>query len=248
MNEALYEIAHSGIGTHLNGASNAWNCALTQETNELAEKRWQEGFFPKHLVYVVTAGISSPRQLEYEEKVLSDIVEDTGGTFRDDLKEEMSTWHGDAFRGGCGTRFVRHGSFSSVKLGCGNIDTHQDFYQASQEIVKNHPHYLFDEETPWVYVFGRGYYTLFEDDTIFDMSNFEEVKQSRDINVEGFVHTPKEDKLDLGYYYMEPIITIFSPMVGPNLKHWVGEIKRVFDPNDTMNPGKLIRLEPAKTE
>lgn len=243
MNEALYQIAHSGIGTHLNGASNGWVSAMTQRTEELAEQRWREGFFPKHMVYVVTAGISSPRQLDYEENVLKDIVRDTGGKFRDDLREEMSTWHGDAFCDGCGSRFQRHGSFSSIKLGCGHIDNHREFYERAQEIVKRHPHYMFDEETPWVYIFDRGYYALFEDDTVFDQSDYEEVKQARDMNIDGFIRTSKEDLLDLGYYYMEPVLTISSSWVGPNAKHWVAQIKQVFDPKYTMNPGKLIRPE-----
>ena len=243
MNEAMYQIAHSGIGTHLNGASNGWVTGMTQRTEELSEKRWHEGFFPKHMIYVIIAGISSPRQLDYEEKVLKDIVNDTGGTFRDDLRQEMSTWHGDAFRDGCGCRFIRHGAFSSIKIGLGHIDTQRDFFEASQKVVKNHPHYMFDEETPYIYVFERGYYAVFEDDTVFDQSNLEEVKQARDMNVDGFVRTPKEDKLDLGYYYMEPVLSAYSSIVGPNLKHWVGQIKQVFDPKYTMNPGKLIRLE-----
>ena len=110
-------------------------------------------------------------------------------------------------------------------------------------MVRNHPHYMFDEETPWIYIFERGYYAVFEDDTIFDQSNYEEVKQARDMNIDGFIRSPKKDGLDLGYYYMEPVISIFSPTVGPNVKHWVTEIKRVFDPKHTMNPGKLLRLE-----
>jgi len=243
MNEALYEIAHSGIGTHLNGASNGWVTAMTQRTEELAEKRWREGFFPKHMIYVITAGISSPRQLEHEENVLKDIVKDTGGKFRDDLREEMSTWHGDAFCDGCGSRFQRHGSFSSIKIGLGHLDAQKDFYEACQEVVRNHPHYMFDEETPWIYIFERGYYAIFEDDTVFDQSDYEEVRQARDMNIEGFIRAPKKDGLDLGYYYMEPVISIFSPTVGPNVKRWVTEIKRVFDPKHTMNPGKLLRLE-----
>jgi len=243
MNEAMYQIAHSGIGTHLNGASNGWNTAMTQRTEELAEKRWHEGFFPKHLIYVITAGMSSTRQLEYEENVLGDIVKDTGGTFRDDLREEMSTWHGDAFRDGCGSRFQRRGSFSSIKLGAGHIDNHREFYERSQEIVKRHSHYMFDEETPYVYIFERGYYAFFEDDTVFDQSDYEEASSARDMNVDGFIRTAKTDLLDLGYYYMEPVLTIYSPVVGPNAKHWVAQIKHIFDPNDTMNPGKLVRLE-----
>ena len=248
MNEAFYEIAHSGIGTHLNGASNGWVTSMTQRTEELAEQKWREGFFPRHMMYVITAGISSPRQLEYEENVLKDIVEETGGWFREDLREEMSTWHGDAFLDGCGSRFQRHGSFSSIKLGCGTIDNHREFYERSMQIVNRHPHYMFDEETPYVYIFERGYYALFEDDTVFDQSDYEEVKQARDMNIDGFIRTPKEDLLDLGYYYMEPVLTIFSPIVGPNAKHWVSQIKKVFDPEDTMNPGKLVRPEPTKAE
>ncbi|MFC1969537.1 FAD-binding oxidoreductase [Chloroflexota bacterium] len=248
MNEAFYEIAHSGIGTHLNGASNGWVTSMTQRTEELAEQKWREGFFPRHMMYVITAGISSPRQLEYEENVLKDIVEETGGWFREDLREEMSTWHGDAFVDGCGSRFQRHGSFSSIKLGCGTIDNHREFYERSMQIVNRHPHYMFDEETPYVYIFERGYYALFEDDTVFDQSDYEEVKQARDMNIDGFIRTPKEDQLDLGYYYMEPVLTIFSPVVGPNAKHWVSQIKKVFDPKDTMNPGKLVRPEPTKAE
>lgn len=243
MNEAMYQIAQSGIGTHLNGASNGWVTAMTQRTEELAEKRWREGFFPKHMIYVITAGISSPRQLEHEENVLKDIIRDTGGKFRDDLREEMSTWHGDAFCDGCGSRFQRHGSFSSIKLGAGHIDNHREFYERSQEIVSRHSHYMFDEETPYVYIFERGYYAFFENDTIFDQSDYEEVKAARDMNIDGFIRTAKEDLLDLGYYYMEPVLTISSQWVGPNAKHWVAQIKQIFDPKYTMNPGKLIRPE-----
>ena len=103
-------------------------------------------------------------------------------------------------------------------------------------------------ETPWIYIFERGYYALFEDDTVFNQADYEEVKQARDMNIDGFIRTPKEDLLDLGYYYMEPMLTIFSPMVGPNAKHWVSQIKKVFDPKDTMNPGKLVRPEPTEAE
>jgi len=248
MNEALYQIAHSGIGTHLNGASNGWNSGMTQPTEELSERRWRQGFFPRRLIYVILAGISSTRQLEHEENVLRDIVSDTGGKFRDDLKDEMSDWHGDAFRDGCGSRFQRHGSFSSIKLGCGTIDNHREFFDASMNIVNQHPHYLFDEETPWVYVFERGYYALFEDDTVFDQSDYEEVKQARNMNVDGFIRTPRQDQLDLGYYYSEPIMSIFDDMVGPHLKSKVSLIKDIFDPRYTMNPGKLIRQDEGKEQ
>jgi FAD/FMN-containing dehydrogenase len=102
---------------------------------------------------------------------------------------------------------------------------------------------MFDEETPYVYIFERGYYAFFEDDTIFDQSDYEEVKAARDMNIDGFIRTSPKDLLDLGYYYMEPVLTMSSKWVGPNAKHWVAQIKQVFDPKYTMNPGKLVRPE-----
>ena len=69
MKRALYEISHSGIATHLHAMCNAYNACYTQPTQELTVKKFKEGLFPEHLVYCITAGISSPKQLEYEEKV-----------------------------------------------------------------------------------------------------------------------------------------------------------------------------------
>jgi len=241
MQEALYEIAHSGIGTHLNAMADAYNCCYTQPTQRLTEKKYKDGLFPKHLVYVVIAGISSMRQLEYEEKVLLAIINDTGGRLRDDLKEELSTWHADAFRSGDTVRMCRPGGFALQRIGTAHIDTSELYNDIHQRIVNKYPHHWLDEETPFEYVYDRGYFCFHETDTYFDQSNIEEVKASREQAKEAFIDNYCTDGLGWSLF-MEPMTSILGPTVGPNFHIYLQKIKLIFDPNDTMNPGRLINM------
>jgi FAD/FMN-containing dehydrogenase len=242
METALYEISHSGIGTHLNTSVDAWNAAFTQPTQELTEKTYREGMWPKHLIYVVLAGISSPRQLDYEEKVLRLIVEKTGGTFREDLREALSTWHADAFRSGDSVRMTRHGGYAIQRMNTSQIETIEKIHNAHMEIVSKYPHYILDEETPEVYVYDRGYFSLNETDTYYDQSDLEEVKNSRKQAVEAFISHTREDKLGW-YIHVEPVTSVFGPEIGPNFHLWLKRVKNIFDPNDIMNPEKLIKVD-----
>ena len=78
--DGLYQIARSGIGIALNSAG-VYSDYYCSQTQEMTEKRAREQFFPPFNIYVMLAGISSPKQLDYEEKVLKDIVKRTGGKF-----------------------------------------------------------------------------------------------------------------------------------------------------------------------
>jgi hypothetical protein len=242
MNEMMYQTAHAGIGTHLNGATDAYNAFYTQRTQELTEKRFREGFFPKYFVYVIIAGISSARQLEYEEKVLRAIVAETGGQFRDDLAEELSTWHGDAFRSGDGVRMCRHGSFSGIRMGSAHIENNEQYHQVHYDVINRRPHFMLDEEMPYAYVYDRGYWCFFETDTYYDQSSIEEVGASRESTKDGFLDGALKDGLGGGFYYFEPMTSVLAPKVGPNFPRWLKEIKKIFDPNDTMNPGRLVEM------
>jgi FAD/FMN-containing dehydrogenase len=57
--------------------------------------------------------------------------------------------------------------------------------------------------------------------------------------------SPKHDNLGM-MIQIEPGTTTLGSDYGPNQHLWLKEIKRVFDPNDTMNPGKLIKMEPPR--
>jgi hypothetical protein len=47
-----------------------------------------------------------------------------------------------------------------------------------------------------------------------------------------------------GWYIcgLEPLTTLYGPKIGPNFHLLLKKIKMVFDPTDTMNPGKLINI------
>jgi len=238
----MYEIAHSGIGTHLNTAMDAWNAYFTQPTQELSEKTFREGKWPKNFIYVVLAGISSQRQLDYEEKVLRLIVKKTRGKFRDDLREVLSTWHGDAFRSGDSTRMTRHGGYAITRITESQIETIEAIHNAHMEIIAKYPHYILDEETPEIYVYDRGYFSINETDNYYAQSDIEEVKSARRQTIDAFITHTKEDKLGW-YIHVEPLTSIFGPEIGPNFHLWLKRVKNIFDPNDIMNPGKLINMQ-----
>ncbi len=237
----MYQISHAGIGTHLNTIPDVFNAYDTQSTQEQTEKTYKEGMWPKNLIYVVLAGISSQRQLDYEEKVLRLIVEETNGAFREDLREVLSTWHGDAFRSGDSVRMTRHGGYAIQRMSTSQIETYEKLHDAHMDIVNKYPHYILDEETPEIYVYDRGYFTINEADNYYDQSDIDEVTHARLQSKDAFISHTREDKLGW-YIHMEPLTTIFGPEVGPNFHLWLKRMKNIFDPNDIMNPEKLIRM------
>lgn len=245
MSKAMYEISHEGISTHLDSAMDAWNCYFVTPHQEESERLFREKFFPKLFIYVVLAGISSSRQLDYEEKVLRQIVTETGGTFREDLREILRDYNGEAFRSGNSPRMLRHGGYAMCRLASSQIESQEYLDKVHRDILSRHDHYLLDEEQPEVYVYERGYWTLLESDIYPDMSDLKEVEDARDQSYDAYFISPKYDNLGM-YIQIEPGTTFLRDDYGPNHHLWIQEIKRVFDPDDTMNPGKLIRMEPPK--
>jgi hypothetical protein len=241
----IYEICHSGIGTHLNVPSDAILAMMSQPTQAAAEKLFKEGFFPPHLIYVVLAGISSEKQLEYERKVLKQIVEETGGRIRtDELAEILSNWHADAFRSGDTVRMTRPGLYTLGRMSETKTEYRKETHEVHQSSVKTRPHHVMDEGWPWTYVYDRGYFSLHETDIYGDLSKEEDAKIARDIAVSDVRSIQKDG---LGYtVFMEPLTSWFGPKVGPNFNLLIKKIKEIFDPNDTLNPNKLIKMKASE--
>lgn len=241
METGFYEIAHSGIGTHLNSIPDAFNAFNTQPTQALSEETFKAGKWPKNLVYIVLAGISSERQLDYEEKVLRIIVEETKGKFREDLREELSTWNRDAFRSGTAARMLRYGGYAVGRMTLSQIETYEKIHEAHLDIIEKVPHYVLDEETPELYVYDRGYSAIVETDNYYDQSSLEEIDAAKLQTKDAFITHTKEDQIGW-YIHMEPLTSIFGPKIGPNFHVWLQRVKNIFDPNNIMNPDKLVSM------
>jgi len=248
LRDAVIEICHAGIGTHLNGASDTWNSNATQRTSALTEKVFREGYFPQHLIYIVLAGLTSEKQLDYEEKVLRQIVEECKGEFMEgEFLETASTWNFDAFRTGDTVRACRTGSYAGLWMGFAQIEHRQQYFEDKQKLIKDKPHQLLDNETPYVYVADRGYFSLFETDTYYDQSDSKQVDDERELVKGGFITLTMNCRLGF-LMFPEPLASIFGSQVGPNFHLLSKNMKNVFDPNDTMNPAKLVTMEPKKEQ
>ena len=110
------------------------------------------------------------------------------------------------------------------------------------EIIEKVPHYILDEETPELYVYDRGYFSINETDNYYDQSSMDEIKNAKLQTKDAFIDHTIDDQLGW-FIHMEPLTTIFGPKIGPNFHHWLRRVKKIFDPNDTMNPEKTGHYE-----
>ncbi len=71
--------AHSGIAIGLNatGVYSAFYCSPTQD---VTIERCKKKFFPDWNCYVILANTTSDKQIDYEEKVVRQIIDEAGGT------------------------------------------------------------------------------------------------------------------------------------------------------------------------
>jgi len=173
--------------------------------------------------------------------VLRILVGKTKGTFREDLREVLSTWQGDAFRSATSVRMTRYGGYACQRMNVSQIETIEKLHDAHMEIIEKYPHYMLDEETPEVYVYDRGYFSINETDNYYDQADIDEVKNARLQTKEAFITHTKTDRLGW-FIHMEPLTSIFGPDIGPNFHLWLRRIKEIFDPNDIMNPDKLVKM------
>ena len=109
--KAMREIAHSGIAIGLNatGVYSAFYCSQTQD---MTVERCKNKFFPDWNSYIILANTSSDKQIEYEEKVLQQIIQEHGGTFlsesyKPEVLEALKPWNYDCIRHSTGYRMNR---------------------------------------------------------------------------------------------------------------------------------------------
>jgi len=246
--EGMHQIAESGIGSHINGTDTAYHCFYTQPTEELALKRYNEGFFPDYLVYVIISGISSERQIDYEERVLKQIVTETGGKFLTDEKilKESGSWNLDAFRSQNVARMLRLGGFAPFRLPITRLDFCSRLDEKFRELIKRYPDHPspLDESPPFIYILDRGHHCVFEVDFYYHTHQVKELEISTKVFMEEFIDSTRED---LGYYFGgvagEPFTSMCGPVIGPDVHLLLKRIKKAFDPNDIAAPGRLVKVK-----
>jgi len=251
--KAYREVAHSGIGIGLNAAGvySAYYCSPTQK---MTEERAKEKFFPSWNLYIIVAGITSDRQIDYEEKVIREIAGECGGRllsedYKPEVLEALAPWNLDCIRNVCGYRMNRR-MYAGGSLPSGPPEVakyHSRIWRETlEEFGETH---ITDrggaDTTTFVYgIEPSGRYTLSETDIYPDPLDTESLEKCVKITLHSAVRNAAERKctpFGLGGP-AEPFVTFF-PEQGPNVHLLLRKLRKVFDPDSVCSPGRQVLTE-----
>jgi hypothetical protein len=251
--KAYREIAHSGIGIGLNAAGvySAYYCSPTQK---MTEDRAKEKFFPSWNLYIIVAGITSDRQIAYEEKVIREIAGECGGKllsedYKPEVLEALAPWNLDCIRNVCGYRMNRR-MYAGGSLPSGPPEVakyHSRIWRETlEEFGETH---ITDrggaDTTTFVYgIEPSGRYTLSETDVYPDPLDTESLEKCVKITLHSAVRNAAERKcapFGLGGP-AEPFVTFF-PEQGPNVHLLLRKLRKIFDPDSVCSPGRQVLTE-----
>jgi hypothetical protein len=250
--KALHEISHSGVAIGLNatGVYSAYYCSQTQE---MTNQRTEEGYFPPFNCYVIIAGITSPKQIAYEEKVVRQIAEETGGTIlsenhKPDILKTLAPWNLDWVRHVSGFRMNRR-MYANAWLPVGPFEMslqHQKFWTDCLNTVGET--HITDrggsKDTPFIYAIDRGRFCFTETDNYPDPTKPEEIQKAVASGLYGMTRLIKEKVGNtlMALSTVEPLVS-FYPEVGPHSQIFFRKIRRVFDPKGLCAPGRQVYTE-----
>jgi FAD/FMN-containing dehydrogenase len=251
--KAYREIAHCGIGIGLN-ASGVYSAYYCSQTQEMTEKRVKKKFFPPWNLYVIIAGITSDKQIEYEEEVLREIVKECKGTFlskdyKPEVLEALAPWNLDCIRNVCGYRMNRRSYVGGV-LPAGPPEVakyHSAIWrEALQMFGETH---ITDrggaDDTTFIYgIEPAGRYTISETDIYPDPADPDSLRKCATITIYGTIRNACERKSQpVGLGFTAEPFTSFFPEQGPNAHLLFRKLRKLLDPNGVSSPGRQVFTE-----
>jgi len=248
--EALHKIAQSGIGMGLN-ATGVYNSYYCSQTGEMTLDRVKGKFFPPFNCYVILGGFVSDRQMEYDEKILREIIAETHGTFltdshKGDVLEALEPWNLDCIRHVTGFRMNRFYYGGSIIPGGLLKDTAYKTREIwTRTIDAMGETFITDrggiDDTPFLYAIERGSrFWLSEADVYPDPLDTEKLERAKGLTVAAVTDmvSQKYPAIGLGVA-IEPLTTFF-PEQGPNAHLLFRKIRKIFDPNNIYAPGRQV--------
>jgi len=251
--EGLRRMASSGIGVGLNG-STWYNSLMCSYTYAEAIERKKEDFFGL-TGYIALLGVSSERQLAYEEKVLRQILDETGGKllgpeYKAQLLDPLSIWNIEFIMNTetgmrtvrsnyMGTVFAMYGPFTEIVESCKQWKDTLEVVGASgrewgTDIFSNG-----GKESPYMYIGDRGHQITCELDQFPSRTSVEEVTMMlQSLIYEWFAWMGREYAAGSG---LDPGAALenVSPEYGPDMYLFHRKIQQVIDPKGVMAPGRV---------
>lgn len=238
--ESLYRIGEAEIGIAVMRVPAIWRALRRATSRQDFWDRWNKEIETvrkerPNVLRVGLCGFASEKQLDYEERVLNDIAQETGGAIR--VASQKTS--GDAFQNGAAAcAYKPTGNFMSEKLAFESIDHCEKQVRASIQLKhKLQPDFLVDdaEESGWILSYDFGHLCHSEETTYFD--NTEEdcaraVKHELETVKYDFVHNSYVG-LQFGWTHA---------FLGPKMSDYhkiIEKVRNTFDPNLISNPPRF---------
>jgi len=244
--DAMYEIGRSEIGgvvqhlpPHL--MDNHW-----AKSREEYWKACQEEYFAKsckNMVMICLWGFASEKQLCYEEKVLKEIMEETGGKLipEDVYQAFVPTTVNDWIRSTFACRGMRPaGCIGGALIAADSMDEALESFPPAMEVVHRYsPPILENFDSDWTCPFDFCHSALFEVD--FTHEKTEEVCATVVRSGIEILRRNIEDKVVSAAVGMSAMNSLGPSYANIHLP--LIEIKRALDPYNVANPTRLINME-----
>lgn len=244
--EAMREIGKAEIGGTLHRWPPAyfdWWWAKSKEEywGTWVDEYWQKNF--RNCVSVCLWGFASEKQLEYEEKVLQQIIDDTGGKLVSD--EAYQRWvpytANNWIRDTNGCRMMRpSGTFATNIISYDSLDDCQRSFKLGWDIVDKYTPPMLDcDRSDWVLGYDFCHFASAEVD--FPHEKIDDVNQVAVESARDTIFEEIEDKIVEFTIAVAPANRVGPTFADAHLM--LGKIKKALDPRNVANPTRLIDME-----
>lgn len=238
---AMYEIGNNEIGAAVTKVPLIWRYRARAKSKDEFWRLWEKSgkedeVATFHILRVLLIGYTSEKQLEYEERVLMDIIKEYGGEARRTRQTDES-WlkNADSAR-----MWLTAGTYMSVY---GHVETLACSLKGGEAYAKRKRQYtppLMDDfgEQGWFQLTENGHMGYLEFLTHWEPYEIDEKGRHR-VDEWYFIAGPKLD-IEKGLYNFFNItyspLYLVGPEYGPNYHVWMLKIKEALDPNGISNP------------
>ncbi len=244
--EAMYEIGKAEIGGIMHLWPPTYFVWWWSKSREEYWSTWMEEYWQKNVqncVGVCLWGFASAKQVDYEEKVLRQIIDETGGRMiPEDVYQRWVPYAANNWvRDTNGCRMMRvGGGYSVTNMTFDSLDDAERSFPPSWEILDKYtPPFLDSDHPAWVAPYDFGHHALTETDFPRVKSDEDDQKLGQAM-VEAASRTISENSVG-AMVNLGPSRVVVSAF--PDYYLIAAKIKEALDPNNVANPGRVIDLD-----
>lgn len=240
---AMSELSKAQVGMALMTAPFTWRYFSRAESKEDFHEKWHKDLpqlqkTTPHMMRIMLVGLAGPKQLEYEERVVRDVIARVGGDLREGRPFDES-WinNADAHR-----IFFPGGAETSMKFHFDSLDASMELAKAAAELKKRYtPPLIEDYGIPgWLQMGDFGHVAFCEILVYFDPTTDPNDCYRHEV---GFVESVRQDLALRAYCGLQGSYGPEPQIIGPHYGNYhllEEEFKKAFDPENISNPPRPL--------